>query len=89
LIVAEVVSKIKRQKANAEVAYEAILSNSYVAEITPKTAKEAGLLHAELKNKIQGIGLADSLILCSSRALSAKIITEDAHFKSFKEAIVL
>lgn len=89
IIIAEVISKTKKKKGNIEIAYNALISNTKIFEITPKIAKESGILHAETKAKLQSFALADALIICSARALKAKIITSDNHFKSFKEAIVL
>lgn len=89
IIIAEVISKTKKKKANIEIAYNALISNTKIFEITPRIAKESGILHAETKEKLQSFALADALIICSARFLKAKIITLDHHFKSFKEAIVL
>ena len=89
LIIAEVVSKVKRAKRNIELAYESIIKNAKVIEIKPRVAKEAGLLHAIMKEKFGSFPLIDTIIICSAQVLKAKILTKDAHFKSFKEAVVL
>ena len=89
IIIAEIISKTKKNKENIEIAYNSIISNVKLFEITPKIAKEAGILHAETKAKLKSFALADALIICTARALNAKIITLDNHFKYFKEAILL
>jgi predicted nucleic acid-binding protein len=89
IIISEVISRVKRGDSNVEVAYESIIKNSTIFDITPRIAKEAGILHAEMKKKFGSFPLADALIVCSAKSLGAKIITSDNHFKSFKEAIVL
>ncbi len=89
LSVAEVVSRIKRLNENADLAYEAIISNSKIIDIDVELAKEAGLLHAETRKKIKDFGLVDVLILVSARKLKAKILTGDPHFKGFKEAVFI
>lgn len=89
IIISEVVSKIKRDNGDVEIAYRSIISNSKIAEITPKISKEAGLLHADMKNKIKGFGLVDSLIISVAKKLNAKILTKDEHFKKFKEVVFL
>ncbi|MDP1729465.1 MAG: PIN domain-containing protein [archaeon] len=89
IIIAEVVSKVKRTHMNAELAYETIISNSLIINTSSETAKQAGLLHAELKNKINGFSLADAFILTSARQLKASILTKDSHLQRFKEAIKL
>ena len=89
LMIAEVVSKVKRKKGDADTAYNSIISNSKIVELTPKIAKEAGLLHAEIRKKIKNFGLVDAIILSSARKLGAKILTKDEHFRRFKESIFL
>lgn len=89
IIIAEVISKTKKKKGNIEIAYNALISNTKTFEITPRIAKESGILHAQTKAKLQSFALADALIICAARFLKAKIITLDYHFKLFKEAIIL
>jgi len=88
-IISEVISKIKRKNMNEELAYRAIITNSKVLNLTPRIAKSAGLLHAEMKKKIKDFGLADALILATAREMNMKVLTEDKHFKKFKEAVFL
>jgi len=89
LNIAEVISKMKRKGKNYQVAYESMIKNSKVVEVTPKIAMEAGLLHSEIKPKNSSFSLADALIIKSAESISAKIITKDHHFKDFKESIIL
>lgn len=89
LIIAEVVSKVKRSNKDSDLAYRIISSNSKILDITPEIAKEAGLLHAKIKKKVKNFGLVDALILVSARKLNAKILTRDMHFKEFNEAVLI
>jgi|SRR3989344_5427755 len=89
LTIAEIVSKVKRKKGNTDTAYNAIVANSKIKEITPSIARRAGLFHAEIRAKIKNFGLADALILILAREIDAKILTSDEHFRGFKEAIFL
>ena len=89
LIISEVVSKAKRKGENADLAYDCVIKNSRIFEITPKISKKIGILHAEARNKILGFSLADASVVCSAQAISAKIVTKDSHFKGFKEAILI
>ena len=89
LTIAEIVSKVKRKKGNTDTAYNAIVANSKIKEITPSIARRAGLFHAEIRAKIKNFGLADALILILAREIDAKILTSDEHFRGFKEAICL
>lgn len=89
LIVAEVISKVKREGMDFELAYKIISSNSKILDITPQIAKESGLLHAEMKNSKKNFGLIDSIILITAKKLKAMLITKDNHFKGFKETILI
>lgn len=89
LIISEVVSKVKRKKGNVDLAYDCIIKNSKIFEITPKISKKIGILHAETRAKIPDFSLADASIVCSAEAIDAGIITTDTHFKGFKEAILI
>ncbi|PIN90265.1 hypothetical protein COU57_04105 [Candidatus Pacearchaeota archaeon CG10_big_fil_rev_8_21_14_0_10_32_14] len=85
----EVISKVKRNKCNFEIAYEAIHSNSRTIDPTPIMSKEGGLIHAKMREKIKNFGLVDSLLLACAKHHDAKILTSDNHFKGFKEVIFL
>ena len=87
LIIAEIVSKFKRKGMDFNQAYRVLLSNSVIVELTSEIAKEAGILHADMKKKIKDFGLADAIILISARKIKAKVVTGDKHFKSFKEVM--
>jgi len=87
ITIAEVVSKIKRKNGNSELAYESMIKNTKIIEITPNISKEVGLFHAEIREKIPTFGLADAFLYIVSKKINAKIITGDRHFKDFKEVI--
>lgn len=89
LNVAEVISRVKRKEEDTDLAYRAMALNSKILSINQETAKQAGLLYAEIRKKIKNFGLIDSLILLIARKLNAKIITGDKHFKDFKEAVLI
>jgi predicted nucleic acid-binding protein len=89
LILAEVISKFKRKNKNFNGAYESIISNSKVLDISSDSAKEAGLLQAETRKKVEGFGLVDSFVVCMAKQTNSKIVTKDHHFKSFKNVIFL
>jgi len=89
LTILEVISRTKRKKMDFESAYQLIISISKIAEITPELAKKAGIIHAEIREKIKDFGLVDSLLLILARKLNAKILTGDEHFRGFKEAIMI
>jgi len=88
-IISEVVRYVSANNKNYELAYASIIKNSKIFEISPKLAKDAGLMNAELRKKFGNFPLIDALIICSAKELNAKVVTTDNHFKHFKEAIVL
>lgn len=89
LIISEVVSKVKRKGANVDLAYDCIIKNSKIFEITPKISKKIGMLHAEARKKMPSFSLADASIVCSAEAIGARILTKDTHFKGFKGTILI
>lgn len=89
ITMAEVCSISKRKNRDVDLGYNAITNLSNIHFINLELAKEAGILHAEIRKKIKDFGLADALVLLTARKLGAKIITGDPHFKGFKEAILI
>ncbi len=87
VVLAEVVSKVKREGLDAERAYQIISSLSKVLAICTTNAKNAGILHAETRRKIKDFGLADAFTLAVAREQKARILTGDNHFRNFKEAV--
>jgi predicted nucleic acid-binding protein len=89
ITIAEVLSKVKRENSDIEIAYKAINSYSKTISLSDEIAKEAGLLHAEIYKKIKDMGLVDCILIITARKISAKIVTGDRHFKNFKEAVLI
>ena len=89
IIISEVVSRAKREKQNVEISFRAITMNSKVLEVSPEIAKEAGLLHAEMKKKKRDFGLIDAIIWVVAKKLNAKLVTCDFHFRAFKNVVLL
>ena len=87
--IAEIASITKRENRDVEEADKTINRLSKIYAINPKFAKEAGLLHAEIRKDIKDFGLADAIILLAARKIGAKVLTGDEHFKNFKEAILI
>lgn len=86
---AEVVSKAAREGADAELAYDILLSNSELVNADAALSKDAGMLHAALRKSIPDFGLADAYVLALARRIKAKVLTGDPHFRDIKEAILL
>ena len=89
ITVAEVVSKVKRRGFDPQVALNIINSLTKTFCATSEDAFGAGTLHAEERAKQPHFGLGDSFLIVCARRLGAKILTNDHHFKRFKESIML
>jgi len=87
--VAEVVSKVTRAGKDAKIAFDSMISNSKVFDLKVDEAREAGLLHAEMKRKNKSFGLADAMILVSARKVGGKLVTKDSHFKGISNVLIL
>lgn len=86
ITIVEVCSVFKRENREPQLAYNSILNLSKIYGVTTEFAKEAGILHAETRKNVKDFGMADAIILLTACKLGAKILTNDPHFKSFKEA---
>ena len=87
--VAEVISKVARDKQDIEKAFDILLSNSQILNADEELSKKTGLLHAEMRKTEKDFGLADAYVLATARQLKSKVLTRDAHFKNLKEAVML
>jgi predicted nucleic acid-binding protein len=89
ITLAEVVSKVAREKRDIVAAYNMLLSNSQIVNIDKELSLQAGLLHSELRKTLKDFGLADAYVLATARKLKAKVLTGDKHFKDIKDAIII
>jgi predicted nucleic acid-binding protein len=87
--VSEIMSIFKRRGYDFEEAYKLIISLSGIHPSDCAFAKEAGLLHAEIKTKNKHFSLADAFVLLTARKLNAKILTGDEDFRGIKEAVLI
>ena len=86
---AEVVSKVVRSGLNHDIAYQAITLNSKIIEVDAELSRNAGILYAEVRNKVRDFSLADAYVLACSRKIKAKILTGDPHFKDIPKTIMI
>jgi predicted nucleic acid-binding protein len=83
---AEVVSKAKRRGKDPMAASERISSLSRFEAPSLADSTEAGIVHAETKEKRTNFSLADAFVLQSARRLKARVLTGDPHFRGLREA---
>ena len=96
IVVAEVSRKLLREveagketKEERRRHLEFIRSSSQIIHIDFDRAAEAGEIDVEMKKKVRGWGLVDSIILTLARSADAKVVTGDEHFREIKEAILI
>lgn len=92
LSLAEISSFLRRKGLSEEIidgTFKLIHNLSHIQMIDENCSKEAGLLHAKVRESVKDFGLTDAFILVTARQLNAKILTGDEHFRKFTEAILL
>lgn len=83
--VAEVVSKFRSRRMDDRKAVEAITTLSKIGVPDVRDAREAGMIHAEVKAKVPNFSFADSFVLQLSRKVGGKVLTGDPDFRGLKE----
>jgi predicted nucleic acid-binding protein len=68
---------------------EFIRASSQILGLAFDTAIAAGENAVEMKKRVAGWGLADSIILVHAREADARVITGDEHFRRVKESIFI
>jgi len=68
---------------------EFIKASSQIVELDFEIAAKAGEIDIDMKRKVKGWGLADSIILCTARTVKGKVITGDEHFRGLDETIMI
>ncbi len=87
ICIAEIYAKVLRVEGleKAETQRRFIKSRSALIPLTEEIAIEAAKIDVEMKRKIPGWGLADSIVLSTARRKKAKILTGDEHFLNLPE----
>jgi len=71
----------------AELRRAFIRSRSAIAALTEELAVEAAKLGVAMKRRVAGWGLADSIVLSTSRDKGGRIVTGDPHFRELPEVV--
>ena len=66
-----------------------IRASSQILDLTFDTAIAAGENAIEMKKRVAGWGLADSIVLMHAREANARVVTGDEHFRKVKEALFI
>ena len=96
MVVAEVSRKLLREieagnetREGRSQRVEFIRASSQILDLSFDMAVAAGELDVEMKKKVRGWGLVDSIILTVARSANAKVVTGDEHFRGLREAIFI
>lgn len=89
ICVAEVYAKSLRVEGleKAELRRSFMRGRSAVLSLTEELAVEAAKIDVEMKKTVEGWGLADSIVLATTRKRGAKVITGDEHFRGLTETL--
>lgn len=88
ICLAEIYAKILRteDEKKAELHRAFIKSRSALVTLTEELTVEAAKIDVDMKKKVQGWGLADSIVLSTARNRNGKVATGDQHFRGLAEA---
>jgi len=91
ICVAEIYAKVLRVEGleRAELQRAFIKLRSALVSLTEDIAVEAAKVDVEMKKKVAGWGLADSIVLGTARKKEAKVLTGDEHFLNMPETTFL
>jgi predicted nucleic acid-binding protein len=89
LILGELVSKAERKAGKGKEAYEIAMKRARLISVSTEEALEGGLLHAQKRKTEGSFSLADALICTVAKQRGAKLVTSDAHFRSFDTVIMI
>lgn len=91
ICLAEVYAKILKaeDEEKAELRRAFIKSRSALVPLTEEVAVEAAKADVAMKRKVQGWGLADSVVLSTARNRNGKVVTGDPYFRGLTEAYMI
>lgn len=91
ICLAETFAKVLRVEGleRAELQRAFVKMHSALVTLTEEIAVEAAKVDVEMKKKVAGWGLADSIVLATARKKDAKVITDDEHFRNLEETIYI
>ena len=67
ITVAEVISKVAREKSDVNEAYSILSGNSQIVNIDKEVSLQAGLVHCEMRQTLKDFGLADAYVLAVAK----------------------
>lgn len=83
------INAVEETIKGAEKRMNFVRSNSTIVDLNYSIAMKSAELDFEVKKKVKGWGIADSIVLATARELKAKIVTGDEHFRGLKDAVMI
>jgi predicted nucleic acid-binding protein len=68
---------------------EFISATNQIVDLDFEIAVEAGKTDLDIKRKVKGWSLADSIVLCTAKNAKGKVITGDEHFRELDDVIFI
>ena len=62
---------------------------SHIVDLDFDIAVEAGKVDLDIKKRVKGWGLADSIVLCTANNAAGKVVTGDEHFRGLDGVIFI
>lgn len=87
ICLAEVYAKALKLEgeAGAEKRRAFMKAGSALVMLSESIAVQAAKLDVSLKKRIEGWGLADSIVLATARSMSGRVLTGDKHFETLED----
>jgi predicted nucleic acid-binding protein len=85
IVIAELAEKYRRERLPIAADLDFIIAKTRIAPLDTKIAEKAGSLSPDRKQKVKRWGLADSIVLATSREYGAKVVTGDEHFRDLAD----
>jgi predicted nucleic acid-binding protein len=85
IVIAELAEKYRRERLPIAADLDFIIAKTRIAPLDIKIAERAGALSHDRKQKVKRWGLADSIVLATSREYGAKLVTGDEHFRDLAD----
>ncbi len=89
IVIAEFTDKYQREGMNPTERLSFIKTKSAVSPLDDGLAESAGMISATRRKEVKGWGLVDSVVLATARAIGAKVVTGDEHFRDLEETIMI
>jgi len=91
ICLSEIYAKVLKTEGleRAEIQRAFIKLRSALVPLSEDIAVESAKVDVEMKKKVKGWGLADSIVLGTARLKRAKVVTGDEHFKDLEQTVYI